>query len=67
MKEYKVWIRICIEEYDTIAETYRNVCKDEDTGIIEECATEELDEACIFKSDSYDETQAYINSNCKDL
>lgn len=67
MKEYKVWLKICIEEYDTTTETYRNVCKDEDTGVIEECDAASLDEICIFKFDSYDDAQAYINSNYKDL
>lgn len=61
MKTYKVWFRICIEEYDDESNTYRNVSKNDETGEMEEYDSDSLDEICMFESDSYDEAQKFSN------
>ena len=61
MKTYKVWLRICIEEHDTITDSYRNVIKNDKTDELEEFDSDSLDEVCIFESDSYEDAQDYIN------
>lgn len=61
MKTYKVWFRICIEEYDDESDSYRNVSKNDETGEMEEYDSDSLDEVCMFESDSYEDAQDYIN------
>jgi hypothetical protein len=58
MKEYKVWVRVALEECDDENDIYRDVCVE--NGVIEETACS--DEFCVFRSYDAQEAQDYINS-----
>jgi len=53
-KVYKVWVRVCVEEYDPIKDDHRNVIDCED-GLCEDTDPEEYDSS---EFGNYDAAQA---------
>lgn len=67
-KIYKVWVRVCIEEYDPETEEYQNVCLDRSTGTTETFDdTSLIDEVSVFESASLEEAQQFVDENYGDL
>ena len=61
MKEYKVWIRVCIEECDTETGECRNVAL-EDGEVVEFTDSSAIDETEAYVADTLEEAQQFVDN-----